>query len=167
LSELIATDALADRLRTAWRATDWSSRVRVPAFLRAAGLTVSADSVASIPEQLDPASIVAARATAADAARTAYAEWLYVKPPLGSPGCLAARTAALDAATSTVFACAHAAVLAAQEITQSPEHQTAVVVLGDLENAARWAACVIALKPDALAATVAEILKERRPWQQP
>lgn len=153
------------KLRNAWRATDWSSRVRVPMFLRAAGLDVSADAVAALPEQIDPASIVLARAVAADAARTAYAEWCDLKPPMGSAGCLAARMAALDAANSTVFACSHEAVHAAKQIMESGERAFALVVLGDLENAARFAACVVALRPNALPALVAQILKDKTPWR--
>jgi hypothetical protein len=137
-----------------WAALDWDLRTRVPTFLRAANLDAHAELIASLAPIVDVPSLLLARQIAAGAALAAHAEWQDRKPPMGTPECDAARTAAMAAAEKTALPCSVVAGEALREVHANP---WAFVVAGDLENAARWSAAAIACGGGDLVMTTARL----------
>lgn len=156
-------------LARAWSAIDWDLRVRVPAFIRAAGLLEYAKKLEKSPEVHDVTTLLALRDTAANAARAAYCLWLKRKAPVDTTGCRAAKAAAVEATGRTILPSARASVEAIHEV-QAESTGWAVMVCGDAENAASWAAAVVATGDGSWAEARERLLPivreiEATPWQ--
>ena len=139
----MATD---EEMQVAWRALDWDIRVRVPAFLRAAGLVPHAEAMSGLAPINSIESLRGLKDITKAAAVEAYQTWLAKKPPLGSAACAACRCAAVEASKMTLLPPGHAAIPIAAEVarTDIELRADALVGTGDAEGAADWAAALIA-----------------------
>jgi hypothetical protein len=121
-----------DRLmmRRVYMALDWDIRVRVPAWLRAAGLDVHADALASLPEIATRQALVHAHA-ASDAAWAAA--WV------ASDAASAAASAASDAVMAAWNAASDAASAAARATASDAASGAARAAVRATASAAAWA----------------------------
>lgn len=130
----------------AWAALDWDIRVRVPKFLRGAGLVEDADALANLPPITSIECLAPLKDITSKAAKAAYALWLKRKPALGSVACAACRCAAVEASKMTLLPPGQAALPVAAEVARVEAGLRAEVLVGtgDAEGAADWSAAVIA-----------------------
>ena len=143
----IGSDALENRRAT--MAADWLIRVYTPAWLRLAGLTSHADTLANLPEIIDFAKVPALMPALGAARKDAAAAWSAARD--AAP--VAARSAALVAARSAALA---AALVAARVAARIVAWDAARDAAGDAAWDAAWSAAAAAAG-DKLEPTVKEL----------
>jgi hypothetical protein len=132
---------------TPWQAIDWDVRVRVPTFLRAAGLDDHATTLAGLPEFTSLRGLADVKLTLHAAARAAYGAWQDRKPPTGSHACTAARQSAEEARGITMLPTAGLALPIAAELaslTDAKLQADARYAADEAEVAAGWGAALVA-----------------------